>query len=187
MSNFRHIITFIKAWIKNPRAMGSITPSSTYLAAYITAQIHQTKEGKILELGPGTGAITQAILKSRIDSENIILLERDTQLAQKLKTQFPAIQVINDDASKLSEIFSEQDPKIDTIISSLPIVLLDKATRDAIFSQIPKILSKNGRLIQFTYNLKQNNKLLPSNYKLLHSKLIWRNLPPARVYVFETC
>ena len=185
MTKLKNIVTFIKAWIKNPRNMGSIVPSSTYLAAHITAQIYQTPNGTILELGPGTGAITQGLLKANISPKNIILLEKDSILANKLQSQFPDIRVINDDASRLAELFPENTHKIDTVISSLPIVLLEKTVREEIFSQIPKILSKNGRLIQFTYNLKKEIDGLPQNYKLIESKIVWRNLPPARVFVFE--
>src|SRR3990167_8788838 len=170
--------TFFKALFMNPRATGALFPSSKYLARNMAACIDATKPGYILELGPGTGAITKGILESGIPAEKLIALELVPELAEKLQCRFPAITVIRGNAMYLSELLKDKHP-IHTIISSLPLRSLTKSDRDVILAEIPKILGSNGQFIQFTYSMKNNSDFYPKNFKLMRSFLVWRNIPPA--------
>lgn len=177
-------LTFLKSWLKSPRAIGSVTPSSKYLAQRIADCIHLSKTGSILELGPGTGAITQAICNQNIPHEKIILVEQNANFAKRLKEQFNGINVIQGNAAELTKILANEQHPIDTIISGLPLVSLSKTDREAILAQIPQVLSKDGLFIQFTYDLRKTIELYPDSFQLVDSFLIWRNIPPARVLLF---
>lgn len=176
------ILSFFKALFINPRSIGAIIPSSHYLAESMSRCITKSESGFILELGPGTGAITTGILKSGISPNQLVALEISQQLAEQFKKNFPEITVIHGDATQLSKYMGNK--KFDTIISSLPLRSLSKTDLDKILMEIPRVLSPHGKFIQFTYAIFGREKFLPKNYQLEKSFIEWRNIPPARVDVF---
>ena len=177
------ILSFLKALFNNPRSIGAVIPSSHYLAESMTQCISQSETGLILELGPGTGAITKGILKSGISATQLTVLEISPQFAEQLKKNFPDITVIQGNATQLSK--HVENKKFDTIISSLPLRSLPKADLEKILQEIPKVLSQQGKFIQFTYAIFGREKFLPENYQLEKTFIEWRNVPPARVDVFK--
>jgi phosphatidylethanolamine/phosphatidyl-N-methylethanolamine N-methyltransferase len=176
--------TFFKGFFLNPRTTGAIFPSSPYLARSMANCISKNKSGYVLELGPGTGVITKAILQSGILDNQLISVELAPHFTQELKKQFPAITVIEGDATRLSELVKDKQP-IHTIISSLPLRSISKENRELIFTEIQKVLIPGGQFIQFTYSMKKAVDYYPHNFKLTKSFIVWRNIPPARVTVFE--
>lgn len=176
--------TFLQALFSNPRATGAVFPSSKYLAQKMASCIDRSKSGFVLELGPGTGAITKAIISIGVPDNKLIALELAPHFAFQLKEQFPNITVIKGDAMYMFELLKNQQP-IYTIISSLPLRSLSKKDRDIIFSQIPKVLLPGGQFIQFSYSLKKESDFYPKNFKITNSFLVLRNIPPARVSVFQ--
>ncbi len=177
------ILSFFKALLTNPRSIGAVIPSSHYLAESMSHCITKTETGFILELGPGTGAITEGILKSGISENQLTALEISPHFANNLKETFPQITLIQGDATQLSTLTLNK--KFDTIISSLPFRSLSKTDRDKILAEIPKVLSPHGKFIQFTYAIFGREKFYPNNYQLEKSFIEWRNVPPARVDVFK--
>lgn len=176
--------SFFKALFQNPRAMGAVLPSSPYLARRMAKCIDITKPGFVLELGPGTGAITQAIISTGILPEKLIALELGSDLAVNLQQQFPGIKVIQGSAVNLSYLLKQHGP-IHTIISSLPLRSLSKNDRTAILSEIPKILGPQGQFIQFTYSIKDPIDFYPKQFVAKKTFYVLRNVPPARVTVFD--
>lgn len=176
--------TFFKGFFLNPRTTGALFPSSKYLARHMANCIDKNKSGYILELGPGTGVITKAILESGISDDQLISVELASDFADKLKKEFPGVTVIEGNATRLSELIGDKKP-VHTIISSLPLRSLSKETRALIFAEIQKVLIPGGRFIQFTYSMKKAIDYYPSNFLLKKSFIVWRNIPPARVTVFE--
>jgi phospholipid N-methyltransferase len=177
-------LSFFKGIFLNPRTTGALFPSSPYLARNMAHCIDKNKPGYVVELGPGTGVITKAILESGISANQLIVLEIAPHFAAALKQEFPDIAVIEDSATRLSLLLREKKP-VHTIISSLPLRSLSKNDRDKIFSEISKVLTPNGQFIQFTYSMKRDAHYYPDHFKLINSFIVWRNIPPARVTVFE--
>ena len=179
---FTKIRTFWKVLFTNPRSIGAVIPSSPYLANSMSQCIAKTANSLILELGPGTGAITQGILKSGISPHQLFVLELSPHFAEQLKINFPDITVIEGNATQLSSLV--QNKKFDSIISSLPLRSLPTADREKILTEIPKVLVLPGKFIQFTYALMSREKFYPGSFKLTKSFIEWRNIPPARIDVF---
>lgn len=173
---------FLKAFLINPRSTGAILPSSRYLAREMAA--HVSSHGLVVELGPGTGVFTAAMLRAGVAAERIIAIEYAPHLAQKLKLRFPNIRVIEGNAAYLTTLLKDTPQPITTIISGLPLRSLPKEVTAIILEQIPQTLAPEGRYIQFTYDIRKNKNYYPANYKLTHSKIIWRNVPSAKVDVF---
>lgn len=178
------ILKFSKSIFLNPFTTGALFPSSIYLARNMANCIDKNKSGFVLELGPGTGVITKAILACGIPDQQLISVELSSDFARALKKQFPLITIIEGNATHLTELVKDKKP-IHTIISSLPLRSLSKENRELIFSEISKILMPNGQFIQFTYSMKKDKHYYPNHFKLIHSFIVWRNIPPARVTVFQ--
>jgi phosphatidylethanolamine/phosphatidyl-N-methylethanolamine N-methyltransferase len=182
---YKNTHAFLKTWLKDPSYMGAIAPSSSYLAKAMVSHISTTHPGIIIELGAGTGVVTQALLQSGILSHNLIVLERSPELASRIRQRFPYTRVIQGDAIDLQTFLQNESRPIHCIISSLPLRSLPKLTTDTILQQVANILGSGGKYIQFTYGIKKGLFPFQDYFQLVASKRIWRNLPPARVDVWE--
>ena len=179
------IFVFLTALIRNPREMGAILPSSSRLAEEMVSHISMHGNDMVVDLGAGTGVVTLALIKAGIDPAKIIAIECSSSLSKKLQKRFPLIQVINGDAVDLSCLLGDKKSLVNTIVSGIPLRSLHQSVSQAILQQISNILPLGGRYIQFTYQYKQNLIFSPVCFKQTFSKIIWQNMPPARVDVFE--
>ncbi len=169
----------------NPRAMGAACPSTPSLASRMAAWAPLDREGWVVELGGGTGAVTAALLKRGVPPWKLVVVERSPTLANHLRQRFPQLRVIHGDAAQLSHLLGQPLPPISSIVSSLPLRSLHPATTRAISHQFETLIAPGGLLIQFTYNLRGTRARLLPCFRQVSSKIVWGNLPPARVEVFE--
>jgi phospholipid N-methyltransferase len=179
------IFTFLKVVVLNPRSTGAVLPSSKYLAQTIASHVHLSEQSILVELGAGTGAITKALLATGIPPQKMIAVEYAPSLAKNLREHFPEINILEGDAALLSDLLQREERSVEMIVSSLPLRSIPKETRQAIFSQISKVLSPQGQYIQFTYDLRTQDHYYPSHYQLKKSFIVWLNIPPARVEIFS--
>lgn len=177
---------FARELLANPRAMGAACPSAPALASYMASQVPWDREGMVLELGGGTGAVTAALLKRGLPPWKLVVVERSPTLAHHLRQRFPQLRVIQGDAAQLGQLLNHEKMKsVGSIVSSLPLRSLHPATTRAINHQFETLLEWGGLLVQFTYDLRGTRAGLLPRFRRLSSKIIWSNLPPARVEVFE--
>lgn len=177
-------ILFIKEILANPAKIGAACPSSPRLAAMIADQIpHSSCAGTVIELGGGTGVITTAILK-RITAQQLIVVERATQLANHLKRLFPEITIISGDAAELIQLLPPHRQPT-TIVSGLPLRSLPEEVVQTILHQVEQVLNTGELFIQFTYSYNKPKPYLTEQLKLTSSRWVWFNLPPARVDVYQ--
>lgn len=179
------LFLFFKEFFLHPKSIGSAVPSSILLAKTIAAQVPQDTSGYIVEVGPGTGVITEMLLKSGISPEKFIAIERSTSFYEHLKKRFPEANIIHGDAAHLSELLNEKSNHVAVIVSGLPLRSLPKNVAKEIGQQLEKVLQPNGLFIQFTYSWIKTHYSLPKNFKYTYSKHMWFNLPPARIDVFK--
>lgn len=178
-------IIFLKIAVNNPRGMGAIAPSSKQLANEMVSHVLKENEGMVVELGPGTGVITEALLQSGVHPENIIVVEYSSALAALLRKRFPKIKVIEGTAEHLSSILSGEKRKPNTILSSIPLRSLPLHISKTILGEIKNSLMPGGKYIQYTYSFKKEDPFSSiSNFESCVSKRIWMNFPPARVDVW---
>lgn len=177
--------TFLRAFLKNPRSMGSIIPSSRYLAQTIVELSGHAQSNWVVELGPGTGILTRHLLESGLDSKRLILIEKQASMVKFLKKEYPDIMVIHGDAANLHQLLENYHDKVDLIISSLPFNSLPKNTGEAIINEIHHILHSGGQYIQYNYlGFNRNKSLHNKNFSIVRHKTVWRNIPPAQVHAF---
>ena len=89
---------FLREWIVNPQRTGAVAPSSPQLGAAMARWLPRNRESFVLELGPGTGAVTDALLKHGLRENRLIAIEKNPPLAKLLRKRFPRAQIIAGDA-----------------------------------------------------------------------------------------
>ena len=183
---YENISIFLKALMINPRGTGAICPSSKRLAKEMVSQVFlDDQEGIIIELGGGTGVVTEQLIQASVPPEKIIVIEYSAPLAKTLRNRFPTVKIIEGNAVDLAILLKNNLHKVNTIISSLPLRSLPETTAQLILQQIKSVLPIGGHYIQFTYSFTHNKVYSLSNFQEIYSKRIWLNLPPARVDVWK--
>jgi phosphatidylethanolamine/phosphatidyl-N-methylethanolamine N-methyltransferase len=179
---------FLQEWLANPQGMGAVAPSSPKLAAAMARWLPSDPESFVLELGPGTGVVTEALLQRGLRQEKLVAIELNPNLARVLREKFPRAQIITGDAWKLDDLLRrrrEPVEKVGAVISSLPLLNFPRAEAERLAAKIRDVLEPRGKWVQFTYRIHRLRPRGTSSFQLRASKVVWFNLPPARVSVFQ--
>jgi phospholipid N-methyltransferase len=185
MANGSHdSLHFLRAWASNPGRVGAMMPSGSALAELITSEI-DASSGPIIELGPGTGVFTQAILARGVNERDLTLVEFGSEFAALLRARFPAARVLEIDAGKLPVHRLFEHAPVGAIVSGLPLLNMGPRKIMAILSGAFSYARPRAAFYQFTYG-----PLCPVPRPILDrlglkAKFIGRaflNMPPAAVY-----
>lgn len=172
-----HMTNWITRFLKAPQTIGSIAPSSKYLGKLMTSDI--SSNAKVLELGPGNGAITAQFISTLKSPAQLTLIELDPELATICRSRFTGATVVTGDIEK---ILSEDQQTYDVIVSGIPFAALPKAKRLALFQLISKRLNLGGTFVMFQYSLTSRTELR-NIFSSVHIRFTPWNIPPAFVYV----
>lgn len=180
----RDLWPFLRTWLHSPARVGAIAPSSAALARLMTGEV-AVDAGRILELGPGTGVFTRALLARGISEENLILIEAAPGFAALLERRFPAARVLSADARYLPRELPRGERGVSAVVSGLPLRNLSRRHRLAVLLGAFRHLCVDGAFYQFTYGA---SFPLPRSWTDRHGLKVQRlgrvygNLPPASVY-----
>jgi phosphatidylethanolamine/phosphatidyl-N-methylethanolamine N-methyltransferase len=177
------------AWLRAPRRVGAVLPSSDQLAAVMAREVPLGR-GPVVELGGGTGSITAALLAAGLDPADLVVVERDPHLVAGLRRRFPRCRVLCGDAFRLRELLYEHGIRepVAAVVSSLPLLGMPPADRARLLRQVSRLIAGRGPMIQFTYGPRcpvAKRTLSRGNVKAWRVARVWRNLPPASVWRFE--
>ena len=172
-------VIFAREWLHAPRLTGAVCPSSCALAKAMADYVPDGT-GLVVDLGAGTGAVVAALLKKGIPARRIVAVEQSAQLVRYLRGRFPEIAVLRGDAAKLSRLLPKGS--VDCVVSSLPLVSLPQAKREAVVREL-KLVLQGRPLVQFSY-LWGGAFLVHNGLMCISSTLVLKNLPPARVMKF---
>jgi phosphatidylethanolamine/phosphatidyl-N-methylethanolamine N-methyltransferase len=178
----------LREWFANPQGTGSVAPSSPQLGAAMARWLPRNPDSYVLELGPGTGAVTDALFKYGLREDRLIAIEFNPNLAKLLRQRFPQATIITGDAWELDTLLADLPCPIESVgavISSLPLLNFPKAKADELAAKIRAILEPRGRWVQYTYQIVKDRARGGEDFRLLASKIVWLNFPPARVSVFQ--
>lgn len=178
-------ISFFSQFIRNPKSVGALVPSSPRLGRTMANFVPKKDDLFVVELGPGTGPITKALTKVGIDKDSLMCLEMSPKMVKHLQSRFPELNILEGDACHLTEILSEKSGNVDAIVSSLPLKSIPDLVVDNIIDQMHTVLSDDGVIIQFTYDLRASRSPLLKKFDRVKSKVVIGNVPPARVDVFQ--
>jgi phosphatidylethanolamine/phosphatidyl-N-methylethanolamine N-methyltransferase len=177
---------FVRRWLANPFKIGAIVPSAPALARRMARQTEYKDGEVVVELGPGTGAVTRALLKAGVAEEHLVLVERDQHMYDFLKTRFPQATLILGDARQLDQILPPcWVGKVSTVVSSLPLMGLPGSVRDDIVNAAFTVMSEGGHFVQYTYGL--FSPIPRKQLGLVGKKVAFAgvNLPPASVWRYN--
>ena len=187
----RHAWTFVREYLRAPRTIGAVAPSSRRLAELIVDLAGVAGAEAIVEFGPGTGAFTQRILEVKRPGAKLVAVEFHPKMAEQLRRRFPQVDVAEDSVANLGRILAERGIKqVDSIVSGLPWAAFDPGLRDQLLEATLVALKPGGRFATFAY---LEGSILPSGRRFrrkiqrlfteVHrSPIVWANMPPAFVY-----
>lgn len=181
--------SFIKAWFENPVATGAVSPSGRFLSRAMARYVDAASEGAVVELGPGTGPVTQALLQRGVDPSRLVLVEYDLAFCRLLERRFPGVRVVQGDAYNLSKTLAGVlDSPAAAIVSSLPLLNRPEPDRIALLADAFGLLGPNGVFVQFTYGMVSpipRRGAQSISFTAEASQPVWLNLPPARVWCYR--
>jgi phosphatidylethanolamine/phosphatidyl-N-methylethanolamine N-methyltransferase len=179
---------FLREWLAHPQRTGAVAPSSPVLAAAMARWVPHNPESFVLELGPGTGAVTAALFKRGLREDRFVAIENNPALAQHLRKRFPFARIITGDAWQMDVLLRELPvpiASVGAVISSLPLLNFPKAQADELARKIRAVLEPRGRWVQYSYHISKSRSRGADDFRLVASKIVWWNIPPARVHVFQ--
>jgi len=179
---------FLQEWLGNPKRTGSVVPSSRHLANAMARWLPSNPDSYVLELGPGTGIVTEALIKKGLREDRLIAIEKNPKLASLLHEKFPRANIIVGDAWHLDDLLLDRPQPIESVgavISSLPLLNFSEEQAESLAQKIRAALEPQGNWVQFTYRIHKLRPRGAASFKLHASKVVWFNLPPARVSVFR--
>jgi len=179
---------FLQEWLANPKRTGSVVPSSKRLAAAMARWLPANRDSFVLELGPGTGIVTEALLKRGLREEKLVAIEHNPRLARLLRKRFPRANIITGDAWQLDDLLRNHREPIESVgavISSLPLLNFSEEQAEALAQKIRAVLEPQGSWVQYSYQIGKVRPRGASSFRLHASKIVWLNFPPARVSVFR--
>ncbi|MCT7376484.1 class I SAM-dependent methyltransferase [Chelativorans salis] len=177
-------LRFLATWLRAPLRTGAVAPSSAALARTMAFAAAIRPGSRVLELGPGTGVVTKALLTAGVHEEDLILVEADAAFAGLLRQRYPAATVLEGDAFAAVSRLADAGTEFCAVVSSLPLFVFPKALRRKLALDAMRLLPPHGRLVQFTYGPISPVPREPE-VTAQPSRRIWRNLPPAVVWTYQ--
>jgi phosphatidylethanolamine/phosphatidyl-N-methylethanolamine N-methyltransferase len=177
---------FIRTWMEKPISTGAVMPSSRALARAMARYVDPNSSGPVIELGPGTGPVTEALVRHGVDPARLVLVEFNPDFCRLLRTRYPAATVVQGDAYRLRRLLATHvDEPAAAVVSGLPLVTKPLRTRLRLISDAMSLLAEGAPFVQFTYAMLPPIPKELSGIRAEASELIWMNLPPARVWVYR--
>jgi len=176
--------------LRSPFETGALAPSSARLARRIVQEACLEEAASIVELGAGSGALTESILRARRPSARMIAIERSPRLAAQLEMRCPEAEVICDCATRLEEILERRGyAKVDRIISALPWSNLSASAREQVVHSCADRLAADGRFVTvlcFGLHWMETGRhvrdLLARSFAHVRANALLANFPPEVTY-----
>lgn len=172
---------FLKTWLSNPRQVGSVAPSSRRLATAMAAAIPWGAVRTVVELGAGTGAVTEQILKQKPAETQFLVFERERRFRNLLQRRFPTVPIFTEARSVAAVLWGSGIKTADAIVSGIPFALLSSSERESLLDEIDRVLAPGGTFVAFQY-WPQLYPELKKRFASVGLRLVGANLPPAVVY-----
>ncbi|MFH8838231.1 class I SAM-dependent methyltransferase [Streptomyces sp. NPDC017868] len=176
-------------FLRRPFMTGAVAASSRRLAYAMTEGIGLERAGLVVELGPGTGAFTDAILARLAPDARLVAVELNPVLAARLSAtrRDTRLTVVQGTAAELPAAVSEP---VDAVVSGLPWTVMPQNRRGHILDAVTEVLAPGGRFTTFAYlhaawtpPARHLTAELTGRFdRLERSKVVWANLPPAFVH-----
>lgn len=174
-------ILFLRRFIDEPKKIGSLTPSSRFLAKKMLKDLPWRNFSHIAELGAGTGTFTKQIVKYKPSACKFLVVEQDFEMRRLLEENYPDL-IFDSFAENLSATLQREDyPSLDCVISGLPFANMDEPLRRRIVENVHQSLKRDGLFVMFQYS-PQMKSMLKEYFSAVKIDFFLLHFPPAFVY-----
>ncbi len=179
-------VRFLRTWLSKPVLTGAVSPSARWLCRAMSAEADPAGGLPVLELGPGTGTVTQALIDRGFPADRIVAVEFNPDFTALLAQRFEGLKVVEGDAYDLaSTLPRDLAGPYAAVVSSLPLLTREPATRLALIESALDRVAAGGGLIQFSYGVKPPVAAVPGRFAVERRALVVLNVPPARVWLYR--
>lgn len=179
-------IRFFKGWMDGPKAVGSIVPTSAVTSRRMASVIDTTSGLPVLELGPGTGVVTKAILERGVSPNKLVCVEYSDDFVSHVRRLFPGVNVIQGDAFDLdSTLGSLADQTFDCVVSGIPLLNFPMPERVALIEDLLGRIPAGRPVVQITYGPRSPVAPGRGNYVVEKLDFVVRNIPPAHLWLYR--
>jgi phosphatidylethanolamine/phosphatidyl-N-methylethanolamine N-methyltransferase len=177
---------FLRSWLERPLVTGALTPSGKMLARAMASYVDPRLPGPVIELGPGTGPVTDALIRRGIAQDRLVLFEYNLECCRLLARRFPKATIVQGDAYDIGRTLegAVDDPACATL-SSLPLLTKPPPQRLELLRASQALMHPSAPFVQFTYGVAPPIPARARDYTVTGSNRVWLNLPPARVWVYR--
>ncbi len=180
-------VRFFRTWLRKPILTGAVSPSGKALARAMARLVDADGDWPVLELGPGTGPVTAALIERGVAAERIVALEYNPEFCALLVKRFRGLNVVEGDAYDLT---TSLPPGLAgpyaAVVSSLPLLNSPPEARERLISDALGRVLPGGGLIQFSYGLGPPVAAVEGRFTVERTALVIANLPPARVWLYRS-
>jgi phosphatidylethanolamine/phosphatidyl-N-methylethanolamine N-methyltransferase len=183
---FDEEMRFFKGWQKDMKGVGAILPTSGFTARRMASVVNPASGRPVLELGPGTGVITKAILERGVSPSNLVSVEYAEHFVEDLKRKFPGVDVRHGDAFDLRSVLGERHKEsFDCVISAVPMLSFPVERRIALLEELLDLIPAGRPVMQITYGALSPIPPQRGRFTVSHYDFVVRNIPPAQLWVYR--
>ena len=179
-------VSFLRSWLERPLSIGAVTPSGKMLARTMARYVDPASDGPVVELGPGTGAVTQALVEAGVAPSRLVLVEFNPTFCRLLRARYPEATLVQGDAYSLRRLLETLliQPAA-AVVSGLPLVTKPIKMRLRLIRDALDLMLPGAPFVQFTYSVAAPLPRRLGDFSVEASERIWMNIPPARVWVYR--
>lgn len=176
---------FFQSWLDNPLRAGAVRPSSAGLARAMAGRVDPSRPGPVIELGPGTGAVTEALVERGVDPSRLVLVEADPVFCELLRERWPRALVVRTDAYTAPALMRELSGPAAAVVAGLPLLVRPPGDRLRLVLECLRQAERGAPFIQFTYFVRSPVSAPRPGLRAHGSAMVWWNLWPARVWTYR--
>src|SRR6202044_2170937 len=179
-------VRFIRSWIERPLTVGAVTPSGKILARTMARYVDPDCSGPVVELGPGTGPVTEALVRAGVAPSRLVLVEFNPSFCRILQARYPEATLVQGDAYSLRRLLETLliQPAA-AVVSGLPLVTKPIGMRLRVLRDAFALILPGAPFVQFTYSVASPLPRRFGGFSVEASERVWMNIPPARVWVYR--
>jgi len=179
-------VRFIRSWIERPLSIGAVTPSGKILARTMARYVDPNSTGPVVELGPGTGPVTEALVEAGVEPSRLVLVEFNPSFCRILRSRYPEATLVQGDAYSMRRLLETLllQPAV-AVVSGLPLITKPIKLRLRLLRDAFDLMLPGAPFVQFTYSVASPLPRRFGGFTVEASERIWMNLPPARVWVYR--
>ena len=179
-------VRFLKNWMGRPLTTGAVSPSGKALTKLMASFVDPGDTLPVVELGPGTGVVTQALLERGVAPGRIVSIEFNPEFCTLLQRRFPGVRIVEGDAYGFSTTLKGWvDGPVSAVVSSLPLFTRPPEFRRKLIVDALERMPAGRPFIQFSYALVPPVPAETGRFSVEHTKWVVMNLPPARVWIYR--